>query len=194
MFSGPTQNGILTKPILQTPPSAQISQIRFTSSELRKGDSLMTQPGSADKRIWSQVLLAPKLKETVFTKSSTSSPKAREELLPVPAPQPKPKHTNPPECPAPQNCHGQFNCPNQLNRPASLFQAVTARWFTRTQRFPGQGNAGYACKFQRLSNWYIRLVQWLSTRLCAFFGVYVQVEALRRADHPPKESYRMSKI
>jgi hypothetical protein len=30
--------------------------------------------------------------------------------------------------------------------------------------------------------------------VCAFFCVAVQVEALRRADHPPKESYRMSKI
>jgi hypothetical protein len=30
--------------------------------------------------------------------------------------------------------------------------------------------------------------------VCAFFCVYVQVEALRRADHPSKESYRMSKI
>jgi hypothetical protein len=29
---------------------------------------------------------------------------------------------------------------------------------------------------------------------CAFFSVCVQVEALRRADHPPKESFRMSKI
>ena len=28
----------------------------------------------------------------------------------------------------------------------------------------------------------------------AFFCVCVQVEALRRADHPPKESYRMCKI
>jgi hypothetical protein len=26
--------------------------------------------------------------------------------------------------------------------------------------------------------------------VCAFFCVGVQVEALRRADHPPKESYR----
>jgi hypothetical protein len=26
------------------------------------------------------------------------------------------------------------------------------------------------------------------------FGVCVQVDALRRADRPPKESYRMSKI
>jgi hypothetical protein len=30
--------------------------------------------------------------------------------------------------------------------------------------------------------------------LCAFFYVCVQVEALRRADHPPRESYRKSKI
>jgi hypothetical protein len=30
--------------------------------------------------------------------------------------------------------------------------------------------------------------------VCAFFCVCVQVEALRRADHPPKESYRMYKI
>jgi hypothetical protein len=29
---------------------------------------------------------------------------------------------------------------------------------------------------------------------CAFFCVCVQVEALRRADHPPKDSYRMSTI
>jgi hypothetical protein len=29
---------------------------------------------------------------------------------------------------------------------------------------------------------------------CAFFCVCVQVEALRRTDDPPKESYRMSKI
>jgi hypothetical protein len=28
----------------------------------------------------------------------------------------------------------------------------------------------------------------------SFFCVCLQVEALRRADHPPKESYRMSKI
>jgi hypothetical protein len=27
--------------------------------------------------------------------------------------------------------------------------------------------------------------------VCAFFCVCVQVEALRRADHPPKESYRL---
>jgi hypothetical protein len=30
--------------------------------------------------------------------------------------------------------------------------------------------------------------------VCAFFCVRVRVEALRRANHPPKESYRMSKI
>jgi hypothetical protein len=30
--------------------------------------------------------------------------------------------------------------------------------------------------------------------VCAFFCVCVQVEALRRADHPSKEPYRMSKI
>jgi hypothetical protein len=30
--------------------------------------------------------------------------------------------------------------------------------------------------------------------VCAFFYVCVQVEALWRADHPPKESYRESKI
>jgi hypothetical protein len=29
---------------------------------------------------------------------------------------------------------------------------------------------------------------------CAFFCVCVQAEALRRADHLPNESYRMSKI
>jgi hypothetical protein len=30
--------------------------------------------------------------------------------------------------------------------------------------------------------------------ICVRFSVCVQVEALRRADHPPKESYRASKI
>jgi hypothetical protein len=30
--------------------------------------------------------------------------------------------------------------------------------------------------------------------VCAFFCVYIQVEALRRADHPLKESYRMPNI
>jgi hypothetical protein len=30
--------------------------------------------------------------------------------------------------------------------------------------------------------------------MCAFFCVCVQVEALRRADHPSKESYRLSLI
>jgi hypothetical protein len=30
--------------------------------------------------------------------------------------------------------------------------------------------------------------------VCAFFCVCVQVEALRRADHSSKESYRLSKI
>jgi hypothetical protein len=33
-----------------------------------------------------------------------------------------------------------------------------------------------------------------SVCVCAFFCVCVQVEALRRADHPPKESYRLSMI
>jgi hypothetical protein len=32
-----------------------------------------------------------------------------------------------------------------------------------------------------------------SISVCAFFCVCVQVEALRRADHPPKESYRLRK-
>jgi hypothetical protein len=30
--------------------------------------------------------------------------------------------------------------------------------------------------------------------VCAFFCVCVQVEALRRTDHTPKESYRLSNI
>jgi hypothetical protein len=30
--------------------------------------------------------------------------------------------------------------------------------------------------------------------VCAFFCVYVQIEALRRADHSSKESYRLSLI
>jgi hypothetical protein len=33
-----------------------------------------------------------------------------------------------------------------------------------------------------------------SVCVCAFFCVCVQVEALRRTDHPSKESYRLSKI
>jgi hypothetical protein len=33
-----------------------------------------------------------------------------------------------------------------------------------------------------------------SVCVCAFFCLCVQVEALRRADHPPKESYRLSMI
>jgi hypothetical protein len=32
-----------------------------------------------------------------------------------------------------------------------------------------------------------------SVCVCAFFCVCVQVEALRRTDHPPKESYRLFK-
>jgi hypothetical protein len=34
----------------------------------------------------------------------------------------------------------------------------------------------------------------LCVRVGAFFFVCVQVEALRRADHPSKEPYRLSKI
>jgi hypothetical protein len=34
----------------------------------------------------------------------------------------------------------------------------------------------------------------VSVRVCAFFCVCVQVEALRRADHPSMESYRLSEI
>jgi hypothetical protein len=45
-------------------------------------------------------------------------------------------------------------------------------------------------------------VQCLRARVCvcmcagarAFFCVCVQLEALRRADHPPNKSYRLSKI
>jgi hypothetical protein len=33
-----------------------------------------------------------------------------------------------------------------------------------------------------------------SVCVCAFFCVCVQVVALRRADHPPKDSYRLSMI
>jgi hypothetical protein len=33
-----------------------------------------------------------------------------------------------------------------------------------------------------------------SVCVCAFFCVCVQVEAWRRADHPPKEPYRLSLI
>jgi hypothetical protein len=33
-----------------------------------------------------------------------------------------------------------------------------------------------------------------SVCVCAFFCVCVQVEALQRADNPPKESYRLSMI
>jgi hypothetical protein len=33
-----------------------------------------------------------------------------------------------------------------------------------------------------------------SSSVCAFFCVCVQVEALRRSDHPPKKSYRLSMI
>jgi hypothetical protein len=33
-----------------------------------------------------------------------------------------------------------------------------------------------------------------SVCVCAFFCVCVQVEALRRGDHPPKEYYRLSMI
>jgi hypothetical protein len=36
--------------------------------------------------------------------------------------------------------------------------------------------------------------QGMAVYVCAFFCVCVQVEALRRADHPPKKSYRLSKI
>jgi hypothetical protein len=34
----------------------------------------------------------------------------------------------------------------------------------------------------------------VSVYVCAFFCVCVQVEALRRADHPSKESYRLSLV
>jgi hypothetical protein len=39
-------------------------------------------------------------------------------------------------------------------------------------------------------------IKCLCVRVCAraFFCVSIQVEALRRADHPSKESYRMSEI
>jgi hypothetical protein len=33
-----------------------------------------------------------------------------------------------------------------------------------------------------------------SVSVCAFFCVCEQAEALRRADHPPKESYRLCMI
>jgi hypothetical protein len=46
------------------------------------------------------------------------------------------------------------------------------------------------CGFESHS-WHGCLV---SVYVCAFFCVCVQLEALRRADHPSKESYRLSLI
>jgi hypothetical protein len=47
---------------------------------------------------------------------------------------------------------------------------------------------------QAMDVWCVCVCVCVRERESAFFWVCVQVEVLQRADHPPKESYRMSKI